>query len=810
MRIFSQIQPIYFVPILFVLSMSVFSEETSTSPSASISKLLDVAVQHGLPDVLGATTYAGDIIIANPITGEVTSGAETPVAMGLPSPTRESSAIGLQNGVRLRGQRYRGLARHLRDGRWLMGEVEVVTPTPETRIILDQAERLPGYPIKLPGAVVDNQGMPMALEMYSAIRHLVGSEREIIDQLFIAASAGGVSGETFTNPTPMLYHLRSGVELPRYVLPLFDVYARMLPLGQILHSNPSLVIDEVDNTDTVLLPDATKIDDGKFIATALADGRLVWPPPRPPLEVVRALLGDWFRYQSHLPGPQVEAALVALGCRAEDPSPIVPHAPPIAATADASVGERLKHWQPVPLHRAQEDTSAPTAAPGPTQDDEVGDAHSAPTVVPPLFSFRDFDELVIKLDDQQPGSWVAGETIRPVSDGALRALAEVLEFDPRHLVGLPVNGPWDLRQRQAAAQALRAWWQQGQGRPLAEMVADAAEKLPTQQAVLLLLRVPTSMRLALLNRLVPQWSLKPPVLGALPTAAVARLLALMRLHPQGNATVNHWDLTAQPPLLVALWHSDGGKTTALDSFWNRMVTQRAVAPTVVHPQDSQLIRKLLVPIAGTPTPSRIARLADFLRSPADQPFVQQLMVALMIRSTWTDGCDALLPSATETPGAPPRVALGAPSALYWALWVQLLGDQRPLPTGILSAIKITSEGQLSIEHPGGMYSDSLEVKYQSESLEKMEFKRPLTEKSLVLATDLRICDLMVWALLQQERQYLFDGDAAMKEYATFDLTQPQAKREELLTRFRKVFSSRAMLHVLPPLAQAVVRNDVAP
>ena len=424
---------------------------------------------------------------------------------------------------------------------------------------------------------------------------------------------------------------------------------------------------------------------------------------------------------------------------------------------------------------------------------------------------------MISLHDFGPSAWIIGDKNQTVAACALRGIAEVLDFDPRHLVGIPVNSPWNPEQRKSTALALSIWWRKHRGQPVTEAVAETAQGLPTNQALLLLMRVPPFMRSALLDRLLPLWAVKPPDLSICTSTMIAQLLALIRRHPNGEATVATWDLSRFPPLLTALWHSACGRMKPLDDLVNTALNQNPNAPTV-SAQDPDLMRKLLTALAAQPTASRIAQLHECLRGSLDNPYRQQLLVALMIRSAWTDGFDALLPTAVETPGQFPHVYLSAPSPLYWALWSAVMDDQRPIPAGILKAITITSQGELAIDHLGGKYTDGLlihsnwhldqQVNQDGKPKPSVQGGKP---KPLVMAQDLRVCDLMAWALLQQEWRRIFNPDDATSTLvdATINLTLPKSDRDKTLARLRARIHNHAVQHILIPLAPTPQKKDVS-
>jgi hypothetical protein len=74
------------------------------------------------------------------------------------------------------------------------------------------------------------------------------------------------------------------------------------------------------------------------------------------------------------------------------------------------------------------------------------------------FTRADIPELIALLSDRRPSRWEQGSLVRTIGDQALRALAQLLAFDPRVLVARSRTAPWTDDERRATAESLSVWW----------------------------------------------------------------------------------------------------------------------------------------------------------------------------------------------------------------------------------------------------------------------------------------------------------------------------------------------------------------
>ena len=135
-------------------------------------------------------------------------------------------------------------------------------------------------------------------------------------------------------------------------------------------------------------------------------------------------------------------------------------------------------------------------------------------------------DLVALASDQRVSRWVDQYRVRTVGDNALRALTLRLGCDPRALLGRDIMKPWDAQERAATGQALQAWWQANQDKPLAELIAAALGKMTLPDIARLVGKANETERTRLLTDLAALWQATPPKNPD--PVALGHLLALAR------------------------------------------------------------------------------------------------------------------------------------------------------------------------------------------------------------------------------------------------------------------------------------------
>ncbi|MCE9556972.1 MAG: hypothetical protein K8T91_26800 [Planctomycetes bacterium] len=127
---------------------------------------------------------------------------------------------------------------------------------------------------------------------------------------------------------------------------------------------------------------------------------------------------------------------------------------PVGAPEKADLVARLQSWEARPRRPRMI-----VGGGGPQADGSVSISTS---FVAPVASYtpekKDLDALIALLGDERPSRFFDFNGPRTVGDNALRAVAMLLEADPRKLAGQSVDKPWTASERKAAATAVQKWW----------------------------------------------------------------------------------------------------------------------------------------------------------------------------------------------------------------------------------------------------------------------------------------------------------------------------------------------------------------
>lgn len=125
---------------------------------------------------------------------------------------------------------------------------------------------------------------------------------------------------------------------------------------------------------------------------------------------------------------------------------------PVSAAKDAPLAARLQSWEGRP-RRPRMSVTGSNAGGGVG----ISTAFAAP-VSAYTPDKADLDALVALLADHRPSRFNDFSGPRTVCDNAWRALAVLLQADPRTLAGYPTDNAWTAAERKVAAKAFQAWW----------------------------------------------------------------------------------------------------------------------------------------------------------------------------------------------------------------------------------------------------------------------------------------------------------------------------------------------------------------
>lgn len=184
--------------------------------------------------------------------------------------------------------------------------------------------------------------------------------------------------------------------------------------------------------------------------------------PEDPATALRRALFRWCRAQvmaeEALLAPEIAAAV----CKAAvDPKDLQKNGArvdalfagsklPVTPAANADLATRLQSWEAAPRRPKMSVSGGNNGA-------SIATSFSAP---PPAYvpKKEDLDALVALLADERPSRFWDFSGPRTVGDNSWRAVAKLLEADPRKLAGHSTEKAWTAAERKAAAAAVQRWW----------------------------------------------------------------------------------------------------------------------------------------------------------------------------------------------------------------------------------------------------------------------------------------------------------------------------------------------------------------
>ena len=210
----------------------------------------------------------------------------------------------------------------------------------------------------------------------------------------------------------------------------------------------------------------------------------------------------------------------------------------------------------------------------------------------------DLPALLALAEDARASRWLDHGTPRCLGDNALRAIAGVIGFDPRLLLGRPLDAPWTDAERTATAGGLRAWWQQLAGRPLAEGLAAAIARLPPAAMAQVLAARPEEARKPLFEAIAAAWTAHAP--AADQADGLASVLALAGDQAAIAAAVRSWKIEGRLRPLLACWRDRHGDPAALDAL-----LEEALAGPQADDGRSATLLNVLSQVLRSPSTARL-------------------------------------------------------------------------------------------------------------------------------------------------------------------------------------------------------------
>ena len=186
--------------------------------------------------------------------------------------------------------------------------------------------------------------------------------------------------------------------------------------------------------------------------------------PEDPATALRRALFRWARAQimadDAVLTPEIAAAVCKIAVDPKDPQKNGPRSDallagsklPLTPAANADLAARLQSWEAAPRRPKMSVSGGNNGA-------SMATSFSAP---PPAYvpKKEDLDALVALLADERPSRFWDFAGPRTVGDNAWRALAKLLDADPRSLASYPTEKPWTAAERKAASAAVQRWWKE--------------------------------------------------------------------------------------------------------------------------------------------------------------------------------------------------------------------------------------------------------------------------------------------------------------------------------------------------------------
>lgn len=647
---------------------------------AAIDALLERAIAAGLPDLRGAVLMQGKLEVTEPQDADA-DGMDGGFAMhfGRTSTRHEDGkTIITMEGIHAR----------LADGRWLAGLRRLIAVGDGVGVVLaDGASEL--KPADLSAALRREQPRPRDEGDEDRFYRLFAGE----DQTRLRAGAELLRSlrEELVWGDLVALHLRRLGAVEADTLLLFNGAVAQMPWMQ-RESSDTLQLGAGNggfrmggfqgDPDTWMTENAGKL---ALPDPALAAGRLL-------ADYFAGLLVDRRALAAHRlePAAAAAAAIALLGeseraARAPAIERLIARLSlPEKAPDGADLATRVQLWSPANGGRhfgpQDEDEEVPDIpAEALAQMPPEARAHfermrAAKTVWKP----RDEDAagLVALLADRRPSRWLDGVHARTLGDNALRALATVVGFDPRLLIGRDPDAAWNDGERDAVAKDLQAWFAALAGKPIAEGLAAAIERLPAEAVSTILQGRPEDQRAPLLERIAAQWKAGPPK-DAEPQH-IGAIVALAGDHAGIAAALAAWPVADRLRPLLACWHDRAGRPAELDKLIDEIAADR---------EQHGILATALGQAMERPSPARLQRCLGLLSGPHDDPRTWAPLSAALGNGGYWDqawvGVNAMNSHGSRVSSSDDGDKPDPAKAIRLAVVAAALADRRPIEDKLL-------------------------------------------------------------------------------------------------------------------------------
>lgn len=723
------------------------------SELAAIDALIETAVRHGLPDARGAVLVSGRLALAWKGTAGgllAMPGSQRWLFSSTSSSDQEASATGEVEGLHL----------HLSDGSWLVGLAGHLPAGAGFTVGTGGSKELGPAAAGLPPGT----GEGLASYLRSQLDRLDEDDR--------SAAARGLA--VLPAPHNGLLAPMAGIHLRRAGAPQAADLERALTLlaqvGPWAQPAPDASLDlglggsgqrnpgiRMAGKDRLQLPTASEAVRRELRTWALARLIAADDGARPAaLAAALAVTGD-------------EAAA---DCRRIAEGRALPANP----TRRAPLAERVAAWRPTRSHMIN-----PGSRAGLSSDDLDGEPRHLPasrTGSASLVQEADADALIQLLDDRRPSRWVDRGIPRTLGDNALRTLADLLQSDPRSLVGRDPKAAWNDAERTACATAIAAWWNANRAKGLAGVLAESLPGLPPAQALALVARQKPANRAKLQAALGRAWSANRPKEEDLAQVLQdwAAFLVAAKDIPEVQAAMTGWKPRSHTlALACACWGQLHGDAGALDLALGATLDEG----------DGEAQSAALVLAGELPTLARLKLVEGLLARPDDDTY---RALALWTAGFSSRGGHQLRPLIEAIRGPDRQQQGGKPLRL--AALAKVLDDQRPLPAGLVT---ISGEHLMVETGKGSRQGRPLRNQHGPGAQAKPAGNAP--------AADLRWCDLAGWGAFTNPWELGLHEQGRLP--APLDLTAALAARDPQLKELRELVAEMAADALeeagLPPL-----------
>lgn len=343
-----------------------------------------------------------------------------------------------------------------------------------------------------------------------------------------------------------------------------------------------------------------------------------------------------------------------------------------------------------------------------------------PPVVATIIN-ADADGLVVILNDRRPSRWVDRGSARSLGDNALRALAHLLQEDPRVLAGRNPDVAWTDAERAASAKAISVWWSSQGG--MVGFIEKSLPELALSRALTLIAQQSPADQRRLHAALGRAWTLRQPADEEIEAAiaAFSSFLVSAQASPEVKVAISGWTPSRSPLVAqaIACWKALGGDATVLDKF----------LAVCLQSGDDRTINLALELIDEQPTRERLALVDERLRADT-APMMRQVGLWMLAPGGGMDEMRSLLRAIRHDK---PGIHRKRDRVLYLTILDRLLSNEAVLPQDLIT---LSTDGYIRARNYGPGFALN---------------RKGRTAKSPGgdLSMDLRWCDLAVFAAGQR-------------------------------------------------------------